>query len=195
MHSIEPTLESDLSYCLHHPPCPVKHPATTALIAEYIKRVELLLSRSRMGRDGMKDLAQNHPYLTEEIKEIEQWIKQRKPNASVHGLSEEDQDTLGDWLIKHVSPSYSRARRFVAGVSKSLSKKGAPSKRIHTLKILDARIANGWSYSVVAAKMCDCDKKKHDAHCADSIRKRLKELEEFLTRYGINLKSMDPGEK
>jgi hypothetical protein len=137
----------------------------------------------------MKYLAQNHPYLTNEIQEIEGWIKRRKPNMPSRSFSEEDQDALGDWLIKYASSSYSKARQFVSGVAKSLRPKGAPSKRVQTLKILDARVANGWSYAMLASKMCDCDAKVHDAHCSERIRKRLKELESVLAKYDIHFES------
>jgi hypothetical protein len=181
-------LESDLAYCRDHPPDPIKHPATTALLREYVKRVELLLDCSRRGPSGMKNLAQNHPNLTSEIQEIQAWIKRRKPNIPSRSFSEEDQDALGDWLIKYASSSYSKARQFVSGVAKSLRPKGAPSKRVQTLKLLDARLANGWSYTKLASKMCDCDAKVHDSYCSERIRKRLKELESVLATYDIHFK-------
>jgi len=191
LRSTESRLESDLAFCRDYPPDPGKHPATTALLKEYVKRVEILLDCSRRGADGMKYLAQNHPYLTNEIQEIEGWIKRRKPNMPLRSLSEEDQDALGDWLIKYASSSYSKARQFVSGVAKSLRPKGAPSKRVQTLKILDARLANGWSYSMLASKMCDCDAKVHNSYCSERIRKRLKELESVLSKYGIHFKPAD----
>lgn len=195
LRSTEPTFEFDLTYCREHPPDPIKHPATSAIIAAYVMRLEMLLSSSRKGSDGLRDLAHNHPHLTDEIQDFQQWIKQRKPGTPARSFSQEEQDLLGDWLVKHIDASYSRARRFVSGVAKSLSPKGAPSKRVQALKMLDARLANGWSYSKLASEMCDCGGRNHGSHCSERIRKRIKELEAFLDKHGINLKSSDPGEK
>jgi hypothetical protein len=186
--STESRWERDLAYCRDYPPDPEKHPATFALVAEYVKRLELLLSCSRRGVDGIKDLAQRYPYLTNEIQEIERWIKQRKASAPARSFSEEDQDMLGDWLVKYASSSYSKARQFVSSVAQSLRPKGAPSKRVQTLKLLDARLAHHWSYSVLATKMCDCGAKVHTPHCSERIRKRLRELEPVLKKYGVQIK-------
>jgi hypothetical protein len=193
VRSIEPQLERDLAYCLANPPDPKKHPATSAVIAEYVRRIQLYLTQSKAGTAGLREQAAQYPNLVIEIQEIEEWIKQRKPGTARRPFSQEDQDLLGDWLVRHADSSYSKARRFVAGVVKSLSKKGAPSKKPETLRMLDARIANGWSYSVLAAKMCDCGAKKHTAHCSERIRKRIKELEGFLKTLGITLQP--PGEQ
>jgi hypothetical protein len=191
--STEPQFEQDLAYCLAHPPDPVKHPATSAVISEYVKRLTLYLVHSKAGAAGLREQAKHHPNLLPELQEIERWIKQRVPGSARRPLPESDQDMLGNWLIKHVDSSYSKARQFVAAVTASLSTKGAPSKKPQTLRMLDARIYRGLSYPKLAAEMCDCDKQKHDQHCADTIRKRIKELEGFLKTLGITLQP--PGEK
>ncbi|MGB6130718.1 MAG: hypothetical protein WBG54_02975 [Acidobacteriaceae bacterium] len=193
MRSVEPHIEESLAYCLEHPPDPQKHPATTALIAEYVKRLQLYLMHSRSGVAGMREQASKHPHLVGEIQEIEKWIKQRKPGTVRQPLPEEHQDLLGDWLVEHVDHSYSKARKFVTSVAKSVSSRGAPNKRPQTLKMLDARIANRWSYRALAAKMCDCGGEQHNEYCSERIRKRIKELEAFLKNFGIALKY--PGEK
>ncbi len=195
LRSTEPHFEFDLAYCRAHPPDPKNHPATAALIAEYVKRLEIQLAKSRMGVDGIKELARDYPDLQREIGEIEQWIKRLKPNVAAKRLSPEDEDTIGNWLMKNVDPSFSKAKQFVDAASKSLTKKGAPSKRIETLKMLDARIASGWSYSILAKHMCDCGAREHGALCSERVRKRIKELENFLYRLGINLKPATPGKK
>ena len=71
-------------------------------------------------------------------------------------------------------------------MKKNLAGKGAPSKRRETVKMLDARIAKGWSYSQLAKELCDCGATRHTDRCADSIRKRIKELEMFLDKRKIS---------
>jgi ketopantoate reductase len=62
---------------------------------------------------------------------------------------------------------------------------GPPGKRSEAVKMLDAIIANGWSYSRTAKEMCDCGKARHDDKCTDLVRKRIRELESFLDKQGI----------
>jgi hypothetical protein len=71
--------------------------------------------------------------------------------------------------------------------------RGAPSKRPETLKLLDARIANHWSYARLASRMCDCGAVQHGELCRERIRKRLKELESYLAKYDIQYRDA-PGE-
>jgi hypothetical protein len=185
IHALAPNFERDLAYFRSHIPDPARHPVTYAVVTAYAQRLEMALEYSRRGVQGLKDQAANHPDLLPEIEAIMRWIKVRKPNPPRGGLSREDEDEIGDWLVKYIEPSYSKARQFIAGISKSLAWKGAPNKRPETIMMLDARIANGWSYATIAAKMCDCGAKKHNEYCRERIRKRIKELESFLRSMGI----------
>lgn len=195
VRALEPNFERDLAYFWSHVPDAKRHPASFAVVTAYARRLKLALDLSRRGADGLQDQARNYPDLLHEIEAIMRWIKVPRANAPRGGLTQEDQDVIGDWVVKFVEPSYSKARQFIAGIAKSMTRRGAPNKRPQTLMMLDARIANGWSYTAIASKMCDCGAKKHDEHCRERIRKRIKELEAFLLNMGIAYGPPSPGEK
>lgn len=180
LRSIEPQIEAKIEYWRsHHPTDPNLQPATTAIIRAYVARLELQLSAIRGGPAALKDECENHPSRTEEIQELDSWITRLKPRALRRKMSEQDEDAMGNWFVSKMNYSYSQARRHIKLMREQISDKGAPSKRPETLRMLDARTANGWSYSKIAAQMCDCGAKKHTSHCSERIRKRIKELEAF----------------
>ncbi len=195
IQGLTPDFERDLAYFHSHIPNSERHPVTYAVVTAYAQRIELALDHARRGVEGLQDQAKNNPNLLPEIEAIMRWIKVRKPNTLRTGLSQEDEDSIGDWLVKFVEPSYSKARQFIAVLRKSMNLKGAPNKRPETLMMLDARIANGWSYAKIASEMCDCGAKKHNEYCRERIRKRIKELEAFLKALGIPYRQSHPGEK
>ena len=182
---IEPEFEAKLAVCRSHPPDPVKEPATSALVSAYISRVELELATIRKGARGLQDQSRERPMLTKEIQQIESWILRRKPGIPRRKLTARDEQVMGDWLVTKMGYSYSETEKRLGNMRQFLSGKGAPNKRLETLKMLDARICNGCSYPELARRMCDCESSTHDDYCADRIRKRIKELEAFLNKYNI----------
>jgi hypothetical protein len=184
---IQPALEAKLAFFRNHPPDPAIYPVTSALIAAYKSRLELELSTLRGGAAGLKDEASHHPTSMRELQELESWIMRKKPGTPRPKLAVKDEDALGNWFVSKMGFSYSQAKQMIESLCALQSGKGAPSKRIETVKLMDARIANGWSYSELATKMCDCGAKKHTKHCSERIRKRLKELESVLAKYGIRI--------
>ena len=195
IRGLTPNFERDLAYFRSHIPDQERHPVTYAVVAAYTRRLELALDYSRRGVEGLQDQAKNSPNLLLEIQAIMRWIKVRKANPAPRGMTQEDQDAIGDWVVRFIEPSYSKARQFIAWISKSMTGRGAPNKRPETLMMLDSRISNRWSYATIASKMCDCGAKKHDEYCRERIRKRIKELESFLAAMGISYLPAAPGEK
>jgi len=194
IRAIEPTLEAKLRLCQHHAPDPATKPVSAAIVAVYVSRIESALAAIRGGGKSLREDAVSHPNASEELQEIESWILRRKPNAPGRKLTDKDWDAFGNWFVSKMGYSYSRAREMIERLRNLQSSKGAPNKRTETLKMLDARIANEWSYMELANKMCDCGALKHTEHCSERIRKRLKELESFLKKYGIQVPG-HPGEK
>lgn len=182
---IEPALETKLLFCRNNPPDPVKQPVTSALVAAYISRVELELATIRRGAPGLLDQSRERPTLTEEIVQIESWILRRKSGVARRQLSDRDEQAIGDWFVSKMNYSYSETNQMLGEMRQLLSGKGAPNKRPETLKMLDARICNAWSYPELARRMCDCGSLTHTDHCEDRIRKRIRALEGFLIRYDI----------
>jgi hypothetical protein len=185
LRAIEPALERKLDYCRANPPDPVKQPVTSAVVTAYVSRVELELATIRGGVRRLKDQLRDRPGLTNEILEIESWILRRRSGVARPKLTAQDEQALGDWFVSKMGFSYSETRQRLAEMQRSVSGKGAPNKKIETLKLLDARICNGWSYQELARRMCDCGSSQHADYCADRIRKRVGELVAFLKNYGI----------
>jgi hypothetical protein len=195
MRIVVPDLETKLEYCRAHPPDPIKNPVTSAIVTEYASRLERTIARYREGAKGLKDEFLNEPNATTELQEIESWIMRLKPGAVPRELTLKDRDAMGNWFVSKMGMSYSQARRVVEGLSGLHISKGAPSKRTETLRLLDARFANKWSYPELAKRMCDCGATVHTQHCSERIRKRLKEAECLLLKYHIRMPSTYPGEK
>jgi hypothetical protein len=195
IRSLEPTFERELLYFQSYSLDQTHNPATHAIVSAYTQRLEMALNYSRRGTHGLQEQAKKHPNLLVEIMAIMRWLKVRKSDGQRGGMTEQDADMIGDWLVKFVEPSYSKARRFIDEIARSVTRKGAPSKRPETLMMLDARLVNGWSYATLASKMCDCGGKEHGEYCRERIRKRIKELELFMREIGIAYKPHTPGEK
>jgi hypothetical protein len=142
IRGLAPNFERDLVYFRSHVPDPERHPVTYAVVTAYTQRLELALDHSQRVVQGLQDQAKNNPNLLLEIRAIMRWIKVRKANVPHGGLTQEDQDAIGDWLVRFVEPSYSKARHFIDELSKSMTGRGAPNKRPQTLTMMDSRIAN-----------------------------------------------------
>jgi hypothetical protein len=183
MHAIAPELARKVAHLKNHVPDPIKNPVVYALHGAYLSRLEMQLSYIRRGKEGMIEEHRDHPNLLPEIQEFEAWVLRRKTTAKKQ-LTEEQAETLGNWLVS-IGRSYSETKNSLRQIGSSIAGRGAPNKRSDTLKMLDAKIANSWSYRQLAEKMCDCGAEKHTEHCAERIRKRLKELGEFLQKYDI----------
>ena len=178
-------LEAKLTHCRSHPPSPLKQPVTNAVIAAYITLLEVELAAIREGARGLQHQFRERPKLTNEITQIESWILRRKSGVARPQLTDRDEQALGDWFVGKMGFSYSETKQWFEQARQLLSGKGAPNKRPETLRMLDARIYNNWSYAELARHMCDCGSSAHDEHCAERIRKRIKELEAFLTKHKI----------
>jgi len=183
---IEPDLAIKLAYCRSHPPDAVKQPVTSAVVVAYSSQVELELTTIRRGARGLQDQYRQRPWLTDEITQIESWILRRRSGAARRQLTDRDEQALGDWFVSKMGYSYSETRQRLGEMRKLLSGEGAPNRRLETLKMMDARICNGWSYQELARHMCDCGLPTHSDYCAERIRKRIKELEAFLSKYNID---------
>jgi hypothetical protein len=189
------SLEERLSYCLSNPLDKANHPVMKAMVDAYISRLQLALDNIRRGAIGLRYQYENHPHLTDQIQELESWLFHPKPRESQPKITTKQEETIGDWLVGTMRYSYSKARRQIESFKRSISTRGAPSKRVETLLMMDARISNGWSYPTLASRMCDCGGSDHGVHCSERIRKRIKELEGVLKNYGIPLHASEGGEK
>jgi hypothetical protein len=186
LRAIEPGLEIKLAYCRANFPDPVKKPVTNAVVMTYISCVELELAAIRGGSNGLKSQSLERPGLMREILEIESWILRRKSGVARAKFSFNDEEALGDWFVGKMGYSYSEAKRMIQELRDLSSGRGAPNKRPETLKLMDARISNKWSYKQLASQMCHCGSRGHNEHCVDRLRKRLKECEMFLAKYKIS---------
>jgi len=186
MRAIEPDLENRIAKCKANPPDPVRQPVTSAIVAAYVSRVELELATIRDGAKALQDQSQNRPTLTHEIQEIESWILRRKYNGARPRLRVKDEQVVGDWFVRKMGYSFSETNRRLDAMRKFLSGKGAPTKHLATLKMMDALICNNWSYRSLVQHMCDCGLSTHNDYCRERIRKRIKGLEAFLRRYNID---------
>lgn len=197
LRSIEPNLEAKIAYCRANPPDPIKQPVTSAIVAAYISRMELELATLRRGASGLKNQFSDCPNLVKEVQEFESWLLRKIPGFPSRKLTGKNEDGVGDWFVSKMGYSYSQAKRMIRDLNRLQSGKGAPSKRPETLKMMDARIRNNWTYKELAHHKCDCGARDniHTAHCEDRIRKRIKELEAFLTKYNIPYSHPATGEK
>ena len=169
----------------------MKQPISAAIAKAYISRLEIQFGCFSRGAEGLKEDYEKHPTLLTEIRELETWILRKTTEQAGIALVAEHKDKLGDLLCSVMGYSYSQTRQFLDSFPRA--KRGAPSKRLATLRMMDARVANNWSYRKLALKMCDCGEPKHNEDCRETIRKRLKELEVFLTKYDINVSGQTPG--
>jgi hypothetical protein len=184
MQIILPALEERLARLQKRLPDPLKRPVTSAIVVAYIARLRLQIDHTQRGVEGLRTEIANHPNLTEEIEELESWIAHRKHIASKQ-MAQDYEDAMGDYLVS-TGRSYTKTKEMLRKARHQMSARGAPNKRTETLRLLDAKLVNAWSYRQLAAKMCDCGAKQHNEYCAERIRKRLKELEAFLGRYKIS---------
>lgn len=182
---IEPALEMKLAYCRSHPPNPQAQPVTSGIVGAYISLLELELATIRRAARGLQDQFRERPTLTDEIIQIESWILKRKSGVGRRKLTDRDEQALADWFVSKMGFSYSDTNRYLRQTRQMLSGKGAPNKKPETLRMLDARICNDWSYPELARRMCGCGSLVHTEHCAERIRKRIRELEAFLTKNNI----------
>ena len=184
-------IDKKLAYCRDNPVNAIEHPVLKAMVDVYMYLLELMANDMRRGAIGLLEQYKNRPSLRQSIEDLESWIFRPKKDASHLKLTTTQEEEIGDFLVGKMNFSFSRAVKQIDIFKRSINPKGAPPKRVETLRMLDARIANGWSYSRLASEFCDCGKSKHDQHCADSIRKRIKELEAFLARYKIAFQKPD----
>jgi hypothetical protein len=182
---VAPALQQKLDLIKAHPPDAVKQPVSAAIAKAYISRLEIQFDCFSRGAEGFKEDYEKHPNLLTEIRELETWILRKTTEQAGIALVAEHKDKLGDLLCSVMGYPYSKTRQFLDSFPRA--KRGAPSKRPATLRMMDARVANNWSYRQLALKMCDCGEPKHNEDCRETIRKRLKELEVFLTKYDINV--------
>jgi hypothetical protein len=162
---------------------PKTKPVTYAMTIAYISRLRAhkakLLEFATTG-DGER--------LSEPgIFEITKWIPElRREKGQIESPSlEQLEDVFGDLYVS-VGRTYSETKKLLSEIHTGLPRmQGPPGKRSEAVKMLDAIIANGWSYSRTAKEMCDCGKARHDDKCTDLVRKRIRELESFLDEQGI----------
>jgi hypothetical protein len=179
-----PDMERRIDSLQSRPPDPIRQPISHALSKALMSRLELQLASILRGGEGLRAEYRERRDLMKEIEELESWVQRKSTVEHGSELMAERKDEMGDWLCSEMGYSYSRARHLLGQVGRH--KRGAPSKRVATLKMMDARVANRWSYKMLAEKMCDCGSSNHNDYCEERIRKRIKGLEKFLNRYKIS---------
>jgi hypothetical protein len=184
MRCAEPDLVRRIVHLQTRPPDPVKQPVSSALAKAYLSRLEMYLDTIRRGADGLKDEWRNQPTLTKELKEMETWILRKKATGKKPKFTAEHEDDIGNWWVS-MGRSYSETKQILRQMRQFITGRGAPNKRPETLRMMDARISQDLSYKRLASKMCDCGQRQHTEHCKERIRKRIKELQEFLAKYKI----------
>jgi hypothetical protein len=184
VRATEPDLEQQIVYLQTKPPDPLKQPVSSALARAYLSRLEIHLDAIRRGAEGLKDEYRNYPTLLQELQEIGVWIRRRGAGQKTQ-LATADEDSIGDWLVS-TGRSYSKTKQMLRQMRQLITGRGAPNKRPETLRMLDAKTSQGLSYKELASKMCDCGLRQHTEYCEERIRKRIKDLEKFLTRHRIS---------
>jgi hypothetical protein len=164
-------------------PLPKTAPVTLKIVESYLACIALLLPPLDSGSQAVLELVRRSPGLFAGYGELLSWIRPCEPDTLNARITEQNEDDIGDVLTKQWGFPYSLAKDILR--RGKTPPKGAPNKRVHTLKMLDARAVYGWSYNELAAKMCDCGGRTHDSLCQERIRKRLKEIKPFLTKHGI----------
>jgi hypothetical protein len=180
----EPELQRRIVYLQTKPPDPVKQPVSSALAKAYLSRLEIELGAIHRGAEGLKDEYRNHPTLLQELQEIGTWILRKKATGKKTQLTATDEDVIGNWFVS-TGRSYSETRQMLRRMRQFITGRGAPNKRPETLRMLDAKISKGLSYTQLASTMCDCGLSQHTEHCKERIRKRIRQLEKFLIKYNI----------
>jgi len=171
-------------YTREHLPDPIQKPISHAIAKELIARLERHIKAIREGGASIEQEFGDRPgELIRDTLELETLFigKNKSPSfpKAAHSI-------IGDLLVS-AGKSYTETRRDLEEIEQFFTYLGAPTKRPETLKLLDAKIANHWSYRTLAREMCDCGANKHNEYCSERIRKRIKELKSFLTKYGITL--------
>jgi hypothetical protein len=179
---VAPLFITKAEYLFDNKPDAENHPVSHALANAFVQRIWRNLAAIAKGAEAMKlDMGDRPGDIIREMLEIKTWFVESRKSEK---LPEQLKDAMGDLLVG-AGFSYSQARKLIEEIPQLFFPKGAPNKRPQTLKMMDARIKNAWSYQTLARKMCDCGEIKHNDLCSERIRKRLKELEAFLKRYGL----------
>lgn len=169
-------------------------PVSRAMTLAYVSRLQSCksdLEQYAAGTSAGDDIAELSRRLA--LFEIPKWIPDLTDQR--RKISQEElENTFGDFYVS-VGRSYSETKRILQEMQKaSLARDGPAGKRAEAVKMLDAIIANGWSYARTAREMCDCGSNRHSPKCADRVRKRIRELENFLAKEGIEYpKRIIPG--
>src|SRR5271157_2295052 len=144
--TVEPFFTRKVVYHKNNLPDQRTQPVSHALARAFLSRLERQLDAIHAGPEGMRQEFGNDPgrVLTETL-EMETWfIAPRKP--SPFKLTEKLEDAMGNMFVSS-GMSYAEARVILRKMQQFSFGRGAPSKRPETLKLMDARIANHWSYS------------------------------------------------
>jgi hypothetical protein len=175
-------------YTRRHLPDPTQNPISNAIAKELIARLERHVKAIHEGGEGVEREFGDRPgELVRETLELETLFVGKHKSPS---FPESAHKAIGNFFVSS-GKSYSETRDILKEIEQFFTYLGAPSKRPEALRFLDAKVANRWSYRTLAGKMCDCGASKHTEYCSERIRKRIKELKSFLTKYGIGV----PGEK
>jgi hypothetical protein len=183
LRAVSTGYEGVVAYWKSNPPDRSKQPVTSALVDAYVIRLEIKSLASSRGLQSFVAANDKYPSMHAELRELGDWLETVEPSYLNPKVTEDTEDRFGDALVADLDFSYSEARALLR--KQSQPQKGAPNKHPLTLAMFDARVANGWSYMELASKMCDCSLRNHNDLCRERIRKRLKELESVLSKFGI----------
>jgi hypothetical protein len=131
------------------------------LVIAYCERMDRFCQDAERGKD---------PDCGDELIELRSWL-----------FASEDRDgAFADMLVKHgLSYTETTAALNRAGTEE----RGAPASRRKLFVDGFDLHARGQSYQQIADRLCDCDKRIHDAHCRENFRKGIKSVERLISKY------------
>lgn len=181
LRGIDRHLSKRIAYHWENLPDAQRQPVSYAIAMWFIATTDRQLTAIRAGSTAIKqELGERPGAAIRAVFEMESWLV---PRIKQSKLTDKAEDIIGNLLVSS-GLTYGEARYLTRLMQQVPG--GAPSKRPQTLKLMDAKIANRWSYAKLTMKMCDCQERTHDEKCVERIRKRIAELQRILVNHGIN---------
>ena len=183
LRACEPSIRARQRELIESRPNPMEQPVRYFLIEAWLNRVSAVLS----GLDSQEWTVPPNQLATE-LGELEGWLiaKPAEQNNNFSTLG----GTIGNLLVSN-GCSFTEAQRLLKRFK--VGRKGAPPKyRIGTVAALDLRTTRNCTWAKITRLFCGCGRPKHDDLCQDRVRKRVRELEEVLEKYGYVMISGSP---
>ena len=141
--------------------------------------IDHLKSLARQGQTGTVNAEDKE--LRRLLKKVNELGVYVEPDASIEERDEGVEHLMNFLFSRGVSWNRLRA------IESQLKSRGSPaSQRRLAMEVLGFKVTSPQlTFKELAKRCCQCDKKTHDFHCQDSIRKNVGKLRKFLKHHGI----------